>query len=535
MTTTRENTQGRALPTPYTTIGKDTVFQGNGFNRTSLADLVTTGTPWATQLDQAVDAAALRKNDKALSLVTKGLAGLAGDVARHKGAQEIPVDESAYITVYTDLNKALKGSEVVTTREFALGVYTEAIPMLLAVNGVSARNSERGYNSNDRVVASSMALFRAEEARDQGGSFTFFSQMCAQYASGEGHSQDSFSGGLAGKLDDQKIETAFSPLLDVAAVLDRFDIPVQIVTPQLTPDPELMLAMVPATVWNYVENGRVADMILALQAHSEAFPQALAKAIEARGLSDRVTFKPISYATAENGNPSVMDRTLQICQLFGDAYNIAEQGTTNGKPWGEISAQELRRMKSSIEMFDQYYETMIHLGKNTYGWTDKDVALLQRMITTLFEEKQGTLDDTLGFYGREQERRAASASQDWRRTVDLEKEVSILLEHPELYTELHGDEREAKIRSLVQWVDTIANIDLGGRATFNTALYAALGEHVASLQSGADVGMMWPIEEDSDRWALKIMNGAFGLASEKQYPAIPCVYPAKSLRQPFAA
>ncbi len=111
-----------------------------------------------------------------------------------------------------------------------------------------------------------------------------------------------------------------------------------------------------------------------------------------------------------------------------------------------------------------------------------------------------------------------------------------MLKNSAFFAELEPEEREQKVDELLSGVDFIANMGIGSRAIFNVSLYGALGTQLARHNSNPDLAIMWPLEEDSDRWGIDVMQRVWEKFSERasKMPTIPCVYPNKELRQPFS-
>lgn len=151
----------------------------------------------------------------------------------------------------------------------------------------------------------------------------------------------------------------------------------------------------------------------------------------------------------------------------------------------------------------------------------------------------GTLADTEAFYRRESQRRADATANEWQRKIDYDAEIKHLLKNKQFYTGLNDTQRASKAHELLEWTANIANIGIGGRAIYNTALYGALGTQLAQLNEGSNVSIMWPFEEDDDRWGLLTMGKMFNTFSSVPFKlpdplAFPCVYPDKSRRQPLS-
>lgn len=490
--------------------------------------------PWALT---ALDAYNAPSNDKGIKTMARAM----GQYAAEKTGETHPQVLKTYESVYQKLNTHLKKEGVQVEPAYAQAVYLEIVPELLHMNGVTdTLYAGSGYNSIDQVVSVATAIMKAPTVKDNGSTVRIYSQMCAQYASGETHSQESFSRGLVDNFDEEKVKRTFDPINKILDVFERFEIPVEVITPQVAADPELMLAMVPATVWTYVEQGKVAEMLMTLDRHAKQLPQVIGDALHTE---DRqfTTHEAPSLADLHAGETSIIENTLYYSGLFGQVHDMVtrkgQEATTSltdaANKWFRLDIKDVRSIIREIDNNDQFFPHLLKTMREDYGWQDKDVSTFQTMLYSLAQEKWGAVDDTEKFYKRESVRRTETTAKNWRRDVNYDTEVTKLLETPEFHPDYSEEERTEAATALVQWVDAIANIGIGGRAVFNVALYTSLGEHIAKLQKNGNVAIMWPVEEDVDSWAVKAMNDAFKTNSEQSYPTIPCVYPRKELRQPF--
>lgn len=495
------------------------------------------GVQWAQQLQEAHGFAMQRKNDKALSLWTTAMGNRATLMSGEWKYTDIPVNEKLNKTVYAELFKRVKQEPVDVTPEYRNAILFDVVPVLTAVNGISQSTSELGYNNVGEIVETAYGFLRAEQASKKGGKVVILGQMCAQYDSGSSHDQESFNRGLVQELDREKITRSFAPLKRIIDAVEPHGISVHVVTPQISENPKLMLAMVPATVWSYIDSGQAATMLHTVGQHTRDLPPMIHEALAVDHTTPRSHEAP-SYAEVLTNGHNIIERTMEIATLFGQAYSLKDKGvvyedaTVTQDRWMGLSADDLKDFRREINYFEGMYERIIQQGIEVYGWTPEDVEVYKSLLFPLFQENWGALDDTAKFYAREVSRRAEAQSAEWKRNINYEREIPVLLDDEKFYPDYPADYRQAKAEELLEWVEKIANLEIGGRAIFNVALYAALGEALAKYEEGEDVALMWPMEEDRDRWGVEAMTRAY----QRKIPsakALPCVYQAKNLRQPF--
>lgn len=213
-----------------------------------------------------------RLRDKAIHLICEGLAERAAQEAY--GSKERSIVQLV-TAIYKQTHERAKRERLAVTDEYARDVYWTIIPELLRANKVSDTFlNSKGSNSIQQIVAVAMALMRAESTRKP---VVFLSQMCAQYDSGRSHASDSFARGLLQAIEPEKVARVAEPLKNIGEVLRRHGIPVTYITLQLSPHPKNMLAMVPATVWSYIEEGKVAEMLQTLQTHRDTVDRLLSE------------------------------------------------------------------------------------------------------------------------------------------------------------------------------------------------------------------------------------------------------------------
>lgn len=526
----------------HTFTAPDAVVNGVAHSDTAMHEPLTiaahaeSGVGWAQQLQTAYEYGQQRKNDKALSLWSKAMAQRGAALSETWGFSDIPKNEKLFSTVYTELFRRSKQDAIEVTPEYRDTVFFEVVPVLTAINGISHTTSELGYNRVDEVVETAVTILRAEHAKDNGGKLVIMSQLCAQYDSGTIHDQESFNRDLVQELDPEKVRISLAPMKQIIDALEKHDITVHVVTPQVSENPKLMLAMVPATVWSYVDSGRAAEMLYTLDQHTRELPPLVHDALAVTDTSARSHEAP-SYAEVLTNGHNIVERTMEIATLVGQAYSLTDNlvfvdKKTTEQSWMSLSIADLRQFKIQLDHYDGVYENIIQRGREVYGWSDEDVLLYQQLLTPLFQQGWGAVDDTAKFYSREVARRAQAKGNEWKRNIDYTKEVPALLNDEKFYPQFPNEYRQAKAEELLLWVENIANLEIGGRAVFNVSLYAAMGEALGRYEEGEDVAIMWPLEEDRDRWAVEAMTEGYRskIPSAK---ALPAVYPAKNLRQPF--
>lgn len=86
---------------------------------------------------------------------------------------------------------------------------------------------------------------------------------------------------------------------------------------------------------------------------------------------------------------------------------------------------------------------------------------------------------------------------------------------------------------MIENVDRLANVGIGGRAIFNTTVYFALGMQMGDIVARGNGLMCWPVQEATDRQALDAMNRAFKLTSASNLEMIPLIIPNKTRLQPL--
>jgi hypothetical protein len=500
---------------------------------------------WYLTIEKALNIAENpRERDKAIKLMANGLAARAveyaygieeGDLQREKATLDTVTN------IYREINQRAKKDNIIVQAEFARDVYLEVIPQLLRINRVSQEfNNSAGYNSTDQIISFCLSMFRAQSLRGTDRSFVIFSQMCAQYDSGTAHESSSFSRGLLEEINPEKVERVIQPLSTIGSILQKHGIPVQYVTAQLSADPKNMLAMVPATVWSYVDDRNVVAMLQTLERHRYAVDELIKRSLSVDGSSHYI-HRTHSYAERHCSDQSIMERTFMLCEMYFTAYKewLKYTGREDRTPasWMNLEVQELHNFAQAMQN-DSIYDGVIagcnRAHQENYG-SDYPESVFQQIHKTLMKPKWGTLDDTEKFYSREVQKRAQSQADSWRRAINIEQEVCALLSHSDFFANSDESERQSKARELLYWVERIANIGIGSRAIFNTALYASLGAELAEYNNNRHIAVMWPLEEDIDRFAIEAMNAMyqFVLNKDGERGVIPCVYPGKEFRQPL--
>lgn len=507
---------------PFFTPSADAQWQADAFTAISLAET-------SPQL-----------NNKAMNLLVPAMARYAME---QTGVVFEPRREKLYKRVYTEVSSAAKKAHekegLVVDPAFAQAVYLEVLPALLSINDISdTTGNERGYNSVDQIVATAMTVMRALQVRDAGGKFSIFQQMCAQYDSGSAHDEQSFSRGLLSNLNSSKVDDALEPVRTVAEVLQRFDVPVEITQAQVAPHGELLLAMVPATVWGYVAKpGGAAEMLEILHAQNSIFPELAQQSLGTTEASD-INHRVLAYTEIPvNGENTISSETLRMCELFGELYQAyRDQRNRDESPtqWTQLSPYDVRNLLEYVD-YEFNSGSFFYDVAQRNGWTSQDRVMMEIIVRTLGLPDWGTLADTAKFYSRENQRRTVSTADTWQRTIDRQTEVDALLASQKFHPDMTDSQRRQQAENIIQWVDVIANIGIGARAVYNTALYATLGRHVVNMNNGNDAGIMWPLEEDSDRWGLHVMQKVWErFAQDRTLPHFPYVMPAKEKRQPFS-
>jgi len=501
---------------------------------------------WVSLVEQAQGLMNTRENDKGIKLMARGLAERA--VSQEYGFTESEMDSNerslveAVTNIYVQVNQKVKKEQIAVEPGFARDVYLEVIPALLSVNRISTEfNNSSGYNSIDQAVSFAVSVMRAPSLRGSDKSFVIFGQMCAQYNSGASHESESFSRGLLPEINDEKVDKMFTPIGRIGTVLKKHEVPTRIVTAQLSADPQNMLAMVPATVWSYVDTRDVAGMLSTLDRHASHMDSSIKRALSVNGSSE-YTHVTQSYSEHEGSDSlSIMERTLRLADIYTEPFRQWQQQNGRGhKPsiehWTEIEVKDLKDFIREMDK-DWTYDRVMAATKSEYmtrtgGEYPEDI--FRSLHLTMREPSWGTLTDTEKFYAREVQQRANAQATDWHHRVDRESEVNHLVGNPDFYPNHPPTDRSQKAEELIAWVETIANIGIGSRAIFNTALYASLGHELAMYNRSGHVAVMWPMEEDTDKFAIDAMNKMYQyvLNGKGKGDVIPCIYPSKEWRQP---
>jgi hypothetical protein len=526
------------IPTVLNVFRPETYIPGENYSSgVHISDLASEGVVWASGIMDAHNMITLDKRniDKATKGVVDSLAILSAGIDAKVSPEEIGM----YRKVYEKINVLVKKEGLLVETEYARAIYMEAVPELLGTNNISDKfmnSSEK--NSIDQVVSFALQMLRAYRLRETGGVFRIFSQMCAHYDTGEVLGTSSFTKKLLPQINKNRVEQVFSPIDNIAHILRRFSIPVEIVLPQIASDPKNMLAMVPSAVWSYVNRGSVGEMLHILTKHSQEIPRIVADGLSSfKEDNDYRLLAPSLGEGISEGELSIIDKTLALCRLYETAFhaysqlvNLArnEQSELASVSWINLEHKDVIQF---IKYFDSFDEDILNELRRAPDWDDYKEEIFLLMQRTLSIEGWGTLDDTVTFYSRESQRRAGIVASEWKRARKYDVEIAKLMEDPLFNPDLDTSERFDKARELLGWIDTISTIGLGGRAIFNTALYAALGMNLAEYNSGGNLAVMWAIEENADPFGIYIMDSMFTLFTS--IDRAPIVYPCKDLRQPF--
>ncbi|MBI4136889.1 hypothetical protein HY469_02395 [Candidatus Roizmanbacteria bacterium] len=486
----------------------------------------THAAPWAYTVLDGIETFKQnqRARDKATKQIAQGLVEMTGDTY---GLELDTKRSKGLLNVFLGIDQQSSRQNMRAPKAFSAAVYAEMVPTLLGVNGVSeVSENAAGYNGVSEVVTASLQLLKAASVRQHGGKFRIFSQMCAHYASGDTHEAASFTKGLAPELNPDKVAQVAAPLRGITHALQRFGIPVEVVTPQLVADPKVMFAMVPATVWGYLEQGKITQMLRHLNRHASEFPPMLQNQLM-NGYDTPLVHRAPSLTEPIHSDTSIMDHTLALLETFERIYNLYE-GTGETR-WHELTVTDLKRFRSYIDRSSNY-ETLVARAQ---AYSIDAQNLLPVLLPPLFRENWGALDDTESFYRREQERRAGMKAGEWLRRADRANELQGLLGDSDFYPEELEERRIQRAEELLSATEQLANIGIGGRAIFNVALYASLGRELAHMNHGPNRAIMYPLEEDRDRWAIDTMARSYAAHLPQETGGLPCVYPGKHLRQPF--
>lgn len=444
--------------------------------------------------------------------------------------------------IYSAVSSAVKRENINVSPKFAHAVYWEIMPTLLGINEVTNTVlNEQGYNSMDQLASTVVTLMKAESVRDAGGTFRIFSPMCAQMDTGVSHDQDACARGLLTTINRSKLQQAVEPMQVIANVLQSFDVPVEIITPQVTADPQLLLALVPSTVWSYVEKGEVAEMLTALDDMSRLFPTIVRPMI---GISDDDPYHRYyapSYTEVGIYGESIISRTLRYSTRFGQLYDAYHNHVNEELPtsatvsWVGLSTHEARNFTDSILDDNLRPVSLFDDVANKHNWTTDEKTIVLLMLRNLIRtDNEGVLKHLEVYYDREIQRRTDMTAEEWMRTFDRGKEMNALLMDEQFYSNLDQEQRIQMASDLLDWTHVIANIGMGGRGIFNVALYASIAEFVVNSNRGKDAGILLPLEEDYERFSSSVMMQVWKvLRDEKTNDMIPLLYARKDLRQPF--
>ena len=503
------------------------------------------GQAWINALKTADDLRMGRRPD--VGRIAKVLgAGWAEYALAKNNIEPTPQLREKYRDTFVAIDAATRKNGITTTREMAISFFDDILPELVAMNGVGDKfNNGSGLNSIEQIVSVGTTILQAEEASREGGRLRIFSQMCAHYQRDENqaHEAESFMHGLATELDPEKTKRALKPIKTITDACRKLGIPVEVITHQVTPHPDMMAAMVPSTVWGFVESKRVDEMIQTLARHEKEWPQLVYEGLGVIDNTDFVEINTTSYAISESGSESIIQEALRLSNLFGDAYTeyIRKRPSYNTQTldiiphWSSLSVREVRAMMEYLDSDSIDSKVFIAETAEKHEWSEEEQAIFPLLQRSLAIPGWGTLADMERFYNREETARSGMTADKWRREVDYEEEKEDLLKSATFYPELTHDEREQMSDQLLQGVDFIANLGIGARAIFNTSLYGTMGKKLAKYNSGTNLAIMWPLEEDYDRWSIDVMQKMWNVFSPRSNtnPTIPCVYPRKMLRQPF--
>lgn len=501
--------------------------------------------PWGSKFFKAAELYAdAKKRGKAVPTFTEAYAEYAmvvnGRDLTENGTKKL------YQALYTELHRRVKEEGITVEPEYGEAVLLDIVPVLTGMNKVSS-NFDGWDDSNgiDQIASVTTQILRAPLARDAGGRLVIFSQMCAQYDScsseGQEHDQESFSRGMLDQIDSEKVRAVTAPLRDIAKVLAEFDIPITIVTPQITEDPRLMLAMVPATVWTYIDKGEVSKMLRIVGNHAEMFPYVFSNALQTDQNNHLLIHEAPSYAAFGPYGQSIIERTFLHAEAFAQVYDEARmqaykargQEIVDSTNWMSLTPEQVQWMCDYLDQDPQRTKEIIATVSLKNGWDEHTLNTFPMLHRALATPQKGILADTVRFYSRENARRAQAKSDEWVRKFDQDAESLKLLEDSDFYPNLPAEEREIKAHELVRGVYQIANIGIGARAIFNVSLYGSFGETILELNNGHDIAIMMPIEEDNIVSNKITINNVWQSINSRSKPA-PMFYGRKELRQPFS-
>ncbi|MBI4136894.1 hypothetical protein HY469_02420 [Candidatus Roizmanbacteria bacterium] len=485
-------------------------------------------------IDQASKAHAVlatdpSKHDWAQRKIANALATYAREYADFPTADSLKLYQTAYTSV-NQVAKELANEGKTIDSDFGMSVYMELLPVVLGAGRITeTRLNGKGNNSMEQVRSVAKMALQAEHIRDEGGEFVIFSPTCSHYNTALANEEGSYDRGLLDAIYVPQQQRVLEPIKNIANVLSRAGVPVRVVIPQVNPmeDPRAMFAMVPAAIWKHIDDHEVAAMILQTNNLSNQFDEnAQAFLGETEAL-----YQPASLANYQSseGGHTTMDITSRLNQLFEDFVEAHDHG--EAAPWYELSSHTLRKI-IHWSSADQVREAVSEVARSK-GWSESEQKVFEEMFASLATPGWGALDDTERFYARESQRRAGKTAEQWRRTFDYGDEVSRLLANSQYFPELSEPERKTRAIHMIENVDRLANVGIGGRAIFNTTVYFALGMQMGDIVARGNGLMCWPVQEATDRQALDAMNRAFKLTSASNLEMIPLIIPNKTRLQPL--
>jgi len=275
-----------------------------------------------------------------------------------------------------------------------------------------------------------------------------------------------------------------------------------------------------------------------LSRHSHELPQLVADGLTHFKDDDdyRISAPSLTEGLVE-GEVSIIDRTLELCSLYETSYNaylqLVSQARTGKKESKTVSWISLTHndVVQFIKYFDSFDEDIMILLRELPDWDDHKEKIFLLMQRTLSFEGWGILDDTVSFHGRESQRRARIVANEWKNSRDYDAEIKKIMDDPLFNPEMDSNERLEKAQELLECIDTISNMELGGRAIFNTALYAAFGKNLAEYNKNGNMAVMWATEENADQFAIYLMDFVHTIMTSAD--RAPIVYSSKERRQPF--
>ncbi len=485
-------------------------------NQTTIKDHFTEiGLEWAVPgIYPLID----RQHDKVASKLATGL-------ARHtlKIHEELGVNSAAYEGVirktYLELNKRLKTDLFLNSPEFTEAIYSRIMPTLLAINGVGDKRKSNGINNSYHEYVDLAETIASAETT---GHLIIFGPICANYAIPEAsHDAETYATPLINpeSFDQDQINAAFWSYQNISSILQEFGIQTTIINPQITAHPYNISALVPASFWQYVENGTLPEMFRTLDDHADILPGLISTAIGV----DQQTISHSGHSLAESdpitNNPSTIESALTYADQFLDFYNLLTSSDQQLDHWMSIDVRQLEKIIYSVlenhEITQAIFEEL--------NWSPEQTKSFISMVEALAIPK-GCLEETKHFYSR-----YASYQPPDIDLIGLTDELQVIGYSADLSEEL------------ATWSVKMANIQIGARAILNETLYFSLGEKLAQLNTKDSTAIMLPLGIDDPVWEREAINRGYQTYRQSLTDGItipgslhaPIIYPKEELRQPF--